>query len=493
MLPAWLRWRAHPVAAVIAAAARHPRRTAVVDDEGSLTFAELDRRSNAVARAWREQGVGPDTTVGVLVRDSRLFFDASLATQKLGANLVYLNAAFSAPQVAGVVEDEGIDLLVHDDSLAEAVSEADPRLLVDEAALREAAAGADDGPLPVPVSPGRIIVLTSGTTGRPKGAVRKGTRDPLEGTAVLASLPVMSGDTTVVAAPLFHGFGLFGANVALALSSTVVVRRRFDPETVLADIAANRAAVLVVVPVMLQRLLALPRRVVEQYDLSSLRVVLCGGAALSGELAAAFMDRFGDVLHNVYGSTESGFATVATPRDLRRAPGTAGRATPGVKVRIVDERGKAVPPGVTGRVLVGSSLRMDGYTGGGGKEIIDGLVVTGDLGHLDRWGRLTIDGREDDMIVSGGENVFPAEVEGVLASHPGVTEATVLGVDDAEFGQRLKAYVVRAAGSSVSEDELKAHVHDRLARFKTPREVVFVDEFPRTATGKIIRRELRLL
>jgi fatty-acyl-CoA synthase len=205
------------------------------------------------------------------------------------------------------------------------------------------------------------------------------------------------------------------------------------------------------------------------------------------------MDRFGDVLHNVYGSTESGFATVATPRDLRRAPGTAGRATPGVTVRIVDERGKAVPPGVTGRVLVGSSLRMDGYTGGGGKEIIDGLVVTGDLGHLDRWGRLTIDGREDDMIVSGGENVFPAEVEGVLASHPGVTEATVLGVDDAEFGQRLKAYVVRAAGSSVSEDELKAHVHDRLARFKTPREVVFVDEFPRTATGKIIRRELRLL
>src|SRR5690242_5953913 len=156
---------------------------------------------------------------------------------------------------------------------------------------------------------------------------------------------------------------------------------------------------MVVVPVMLQRLLALPPRVIDRYDISSLRVVLCGGAALPAAVATRFMDRFGDVLYNLYGSTESGFATVAGPRDLRSAPGTAGRANPGVVVRIADEEGREVPPGVTGRVLVGSRLRMDGYTGGTSKEIIDGLVVTGDLGHVDARGRLFIDGRDDDMII----------------------------------------------------------------------------------------------
>jgi fatty-acyl-CoA synthase len=491
MLPVWFRWRAHPVGALVAAAARHPRRTAIIDDEGSITFAELDRRSNALARSWRDAGIGPGTTVGLLCRDGRLFMDVSIATQKLGANLVYLNAAFSPPQVAGVVADEGIDVLAHDDSLAAAVGEAQPDRLVREPELRRGVAGDDSAALDPPERPGRIVVLTSGTTGRPKGAVRQGGTAPLDGAALLASLPVMSGDTTVVAAPLFHGFGLFGANLALALNSAVVLRPRFEPERVLSDIAEHRAAAMVVVPVMLQRLLALPKRATERYDTSSLRVVLCGGAALSGTLANEFMDRFGDVLYNVYGSTESGFATVASPRDLRKAPGTAGRPTPGVIVRIADDEGQPVRAGVIGRVLVGSNLRMDAYTGGGGKEIIDGLVVTGDVGHMDRQGRLFIDGRDDDMIVSGGENVFPEEVEEVLGAHPDVSEAAVIGVADAEFGQRLQAFVVRTEGSDVTEDELRTYVHDRLARFKTPRDVVFLDSLPRTATGKIIRRELK--
>ena len=492
MLPVWIRWREHPVGALIAAAARYPRRTAVIDDEGSLTFAELDQGSNALARSWKAHGVGPGTTVGLLCRDGRRFLEVAIATQKLGANLVYLNAAFSAPQVAGVVDAESIDLLVHDESLAGSVVEAKPTRIVDEQELRAAVSAEDNAHLSPPDRPGRIIVLTSGTTGRPKGAIRQGSGHPLDGAALLASLPVMSGDTTVVAAPLFHGFGLFGANLALALNCAVVLRPRFDPERALADIAEHRAGALVVVPVMLQRMLALPRRLTDCYDTSSLRVVLCGGAALSGPLANDFMDRFGEVLYNVYGSTESGFATVASPRDLRKAPGTAGRPTPGVVVRVVDELGAPVRPGLTGRVLVGSNLRMDGYTGGGGKEVIDGLVVTGDLGHLDRQGRLFIDGREDDMIVSGGENVFPTEVEETLLGHPAVSQAAVIGVEDADYGQRLKAFVVTNEGTEVSADELRAYVHDRLARFKTPREVVFLEDLPRTATGKILKRELRI-
>ena len=489
MFPVWIRWRGHPVGALIAAAARHPRRTAVIDDEGRLTFGQLEARSNALARYWRSEGIGPGTTVGVLCRDGRMFLDAAVAAQKLGANLVYLNAGFSAPQVASVVADEGIDVLAYGESVAASVGEARPRRLVGEDELRQAVAG-DGRPLEPPARPGRTVVLTSGTTGRPKGAVRRGTSTPMHGAALLASLPVMSGDTTVVAAPLFHGFGLFGANLALALNSAVILRSKFDPERAVSDIAEHRAAAMVVVPVMLQRLLALPKRLTDCYDTSSLRVVLCGGAALSGTLANQFMDRFGDVLYNVYGSTESGFATVASPRDLRSAPGTAGRPAPGVIVRIVDGKGIPVRPGAKGRVLVGSNLRMDSYTGGGGKEIIDGLVVTGDVGHIDRRGRLFLAGRDDDMIVSGGENVFPAEVEEALTNHPGVVEAAVIGVQDAEFGQRLKAFVVPLAGSEVTAEELKGYVHDRLARFKTPREVVFVDGLPRTATGKIIKFEL---
>jgi acyl-CoA synthetase (AMP-forming)/AMP-acid ligase II len=493
MLPVWMRWREHPIGTLIAASARHPNRKAIVDDEGSLTFAQLDEGSSALAHTWERLGIGPGKTVGLLCRDGRLFFFASTATQKLGANLVYLNAAFSAPQVAAVIADEGIDVLVHDDALAPAAALAKPWIVVTERDVRVGLASGDSSPLKPPAKAARIIVLTSGTTGRPKGAIREGTSSPMDGAGVLASLPVMSNDTTVVTAPLFHGFGLFGANLALALNSTIVLRSKFVPERTLADIAANRAAVMVVVPVMLQRLLALPERVTDCYDVSSLRVVLCGGAALSGKLANDFMDRFGDVLYNVYGSTESGFATVASPRDLRKAPGTAGRPTPGVIVRIGDEQGKAVPTGVTGRVLVGSGLRMDGYTGGGGKEIIDSLVVTGDLGHVDRWGRLFIDGREDDMIVSGGENVFPGEVEQVLVTHGGVDDAAVIGVPDEEFGQRLKAFVIRSEDSAVTEGELKTLVHEQLARFKTPREVVFVDDLPRTATGKVVRRELEKL
>jgi fatty-acyl-CoA synthase len=493
MLPVWMRWREHPIGAVIAAAARYPQRTAIVDAEGSLTFAELDRRSTALARTWMAQRIGRESTVGVLCRDGRLFFDASIAAQKLGAGLVYLNAAFSAPQVAAVVQDEGIDVLVHDDALALAASQATPSIVVPETELREAVLNGDTRPIDPPARTGRIVVLTSGTTGRPKGAVRQGNRPSMDGVALLASLPVMNNDTTVVAAPLFHGFGLFGANLALIMNSTIVLRPRFDPLQVLSDIDEHRAAAMVVVPVMLQRLLALPRRVTDCYDTSSLRVVLCGGAALSGDVANEFMDRFGDVLYNVYGSTESGFATVASPRDLRKAPGTAGRPTAGVTVRIAGDDGNPVGAGVTGRVLVGSGLRMDGYTGGGGKQIIDGLVVTGDLGHFDRAGRLFIDGREDDMIVSGGENVFPAEIEQVLAAHDGVEQAAVIGVEDEEFGQRLRAFVVKTKGSTVTGPDLQEFVHEQLARFKTPREVVFLDDLPRTATGKVIRRELEKL
>jgi fatty-acyl-CoA synthase len=279
--------------------------------------------------------------------------------------------------------------------------------------------------------------------------------------------------------------------MSLPTASTIVLRRRFDPEDTLRAVRDNRAQVLAVVPVMVQRILRLPEETLAKYDLSSLRITSISGSALPGELALEWMDRFGDSVYNLYGSTEVSWATVATPEDLRAAPGTAGRPPRGTAVRLYDEAGREVPQGEVGRIFVGNEMAFEGYTGGGGKEIVDGLLSSGDVGHIDSEGRLFIDGRDDEMIVSGGENVFPREVEDLLADHEAVVEVAVIGVDDAEFGQRLKAFVVVKDGVEIAEDDLKAHVKANLASYKTPREIEFLEELPRNATGKVLKRDLR--
>jgi fatty-acyl-CoA synthase len=244
---------------------------------------------------------------------------------------------------------------------------------------------------------------------------------------------------------------------------------------------------------MLQRILALDDEVLRTYDLSDLRVVPVSGSALPGAVSDRWMDLFGENLYNLYGSTEVAWATIATPQDLRAAPGTAGKPPRNTIVRLYDEEGKEVSgTGATGRIFVGNELQMEGYTGGGpGKDVIDGLMSSGDVGHFDEEGRLFIDGRDDDMIVSGGENVFPAEVEELLARHEAVEEVAVFGVDDEDMGQRLKAVVVPRKGAEVTEGEVKAYVKSNLAGYKVPRDVDFIDELPRNATGKVLKRELR--
>jgi acyl-coenzyme A synthetase/AMP-(fatty) acid ligase len=247
---------------------------------------------------------------------------------------------------------------------------------------------------------------------------------------------------------------------------------------------------MAVVPVMMQRILQLPPETIRKYDCSSVQVVGASGSALPGELAIRWMDTFGDNVVNFYGSTEVAQASIATPDELRAVPGTAGRPPRGVTVKILDENGKEVPTGTVGRIFVANDAQFEGYTGGGNKEVIDGLMSSGDVGHFDENGLLFVDGRDDDMIVSGGENVFPREVEDLLADHPKIEEAAVIGVPDDEFGQRLKGFVVVKEGESITEDELKKHVRDHLARYKIPREIVFMEALPRNPTGKVLKRVL---
>jgi fatty-acyl-CoA synthase len=349
----------------------------------------------------------------------------------------------------------------------------------------------DFAPPPRPPVIGRTIVLTSGTTGTPKGASREHTGAAGAAIAMLDRIPYRTKETMVIAAPLFHSWGLGNFTIGLVIGDTLVCQRRFDPEATLATIERHRAQVLAAVPVMLQRILDLPPETCRRYDVSSLRLVPLSGSALPGDLATRWMAQFGENLYNLYGSTEVGYATVATPEDLRAAPGTAGKPPAGTIVKVLAADGHEVARGESGHIFVQSSLLFDGYTGGGSKAMVDGMMSTGDTGYFDDDGRLFVEGRDDEMIVSGGENVFPREVEDLLASRNDVLEAAVIGVDDEQFGQRLKAFVVREPGATVTADELRDYVKDTLARYKVPRDVEFLDELPRNATGKVVKRSLQ--
>ena len=499
------RWGASPAAGIVSAGARRPDDVALIDELGEVTFGELDGRSNALARALIRAGVSSDDSVAIMCRNHRGFADAIFAAAKLGASVLLLNTDFARPQLLGVIDREQPQAVIYDaefEGLLEGAEGENPELTrivswtdgdyeSDRQVAEDAIAHNSDAPLDPPDEPSRFVILTSGTTGTPKGAQR-GSPDSLAPLAILLSkIPLRAERTTVIAAPLFHSWGFLNFAFGLALGSTYVLRRRFDPEATLKMVADNEADALAVVPVMLQRIMELDQEILDSYELPSLRITAASGSALPGDMAARWMDAFGDNLYNFYGSTEVGWATIATPDDMRKAPGTAGRAPHGTEVKILDEDGNPLPDGETGRIFVGNEMSFEGYTGGGGKDVVDGMLASGDVGHFDEHGRLFIDGRDDEMIVSGGENVFPREVEDLLASHGAIDEAAVIGVDDEKFGQRLKAFVVTRSGSELDEAAVKDYIKENLARYKVPREVEFMDELPRNPTGKVLKRELR--
>jgi acyl-CoA synthetase (AMP-forming)/AMP-acid ligase II len=488
-------------AGYLGAAARYPDAPALIDELGTLSFADLDRRTNALARGLTGHGLSEGDTVAIMCRNHRWFVEASLASSKLGVHAVYLNTGFAGPQVSEVVVRENAAAVIYDQEFRSVAAEASKDRVAFVAweeepaqkahpALAELIATRVDGPLPPPAEAGRAVILTSGTTGTPKGANRPSPSSLSPVAAILSAIPLRARETTVIAAPLFHSWGYAHMLLGTALASTIVLRRHFRPTDILDQIDRHRANALIVVPVMLQRILDCGAAAISEYDHPSLDVIAVSGSALPGPLAQRVMDAFGDTLYNLYGSTEVAWATIATPADLRAAPGTAGRPPRGTVVKILDSDGQQVAPGTSGRIFVGSELLFEGYTGGGDKARYGDLMSTGDMGHFDRDGRLFVDGRDDDMIVSGGENVFPSEVEDLLAAYPGVREAAVHGVPDAEFGQRLRAVVVPEPGAELTEAELQDHVRAGLARYKVPREVVFVAELPRNATGKVLKREL---
>ncbi|MDV3296532.1 MAG: AMP-binding protein [Brachybacterium paraconglomeratum] len=493
-------WGMGPAGGFTAMAARTPHRVALVDERGELTYQELVERGNALAHGLRDLGVREGDSVAVLCRNHRGFLDVTIAAGKLGADLLYLNTAFAAPQLGEVCEREKPAAIVYDEEFDELVDAAGIDLTrvhawIDAEGGRDLPtleqlirSGATEGP-PPPSRRSRSVILTSGTTGSPKGAARsEGSLDA--GVALLSRLPLRSGWRTHIAAPLFHTWGWAHMALAMLLGSTMVLRRKFDPEGALRAVTEERCESFVVIPVMMQRILQLPEETLRRYDLSHVEVVAASGSALPGDLGTSWMDHFGDTLYNIYGSTEVAWATIARPQDLRDAPGTAGKPPHATVVKVYDDQGEELPPGETGRIFVGNSMLFEGYTGGGSKDMIHGLMATGDVGRFDRAGHLFVEGRDDEMIVSGGENVFPKEVEDCLHRHEAVEDVAAIGVDDDDFGKRLRAFVVLSSPGAADEEALKAHVKANLARYKVPRDIVFLDELPRNATGKVLKREL---
>ncbi|WP_246182853.1 acyl-CoA ligase FadD12 [Mycolicibacterium grossiae] len=487
-------------------AGRCPDRTGLVDEIGSLTWRQLDARAAALAAAL-EALPGGATTVGIMCRNHRGFVTALMAADRIGVDVLLLNTSFAGPAMAEVVTREGVDVVVYDDEFTPAVD----RALADHPGVTRILGWVDAGPREHPTveeliaehagnRPGRserrskVVLLTSGTTGTPKGARSTSGGGAGELVGILERIPWRTEEVTVIAAPMFHAWGYSQLIFAAFMATTIVTRRRFDPEATLELVDRHDATGLVVVPVMLDRIMDLPDDVRRRHPCRALRFVTASGSRMRPDVVTRFMDEFGDIVYNNYNATEAGMIATATPADLRVAPDTAGRPAAGTEVRILDDTHQPVADGEVGQIYVRSGTLFDGYTEGsaaGGKHFHDGFMASGDLGRLDAAGRLFVVGRDDEMIVSGGENVYPIEVEKTLTAHPDVAEATVVGVSDAEYGQRLVAFVVTRPGAAADPEALRGHVREQLATYKVPREIVLLDELPRNATGKILRAELR--
>ncbi len=495
-----VKWGPGLPSGVNAAAKRFPHQLAIIDDAGEVTWSEFAGQINQLTQALKDRGVGAGDSVALLCRNHRYMIMAMIAIMQAGGRVLLLNTMASRTQLGELAKRESAALVIIDQEFLKVAADVNEDKLIlawaDEDAPGDlpTIAAISDGQSTKghskPSRNGQIIIFTSGTTGLPKGARREEPADLKPLVSFFGAIPYRGNSTIVVAAPLFHSWGLINFGFGLSLAPTYVLRRRFDASQVIRDIEERKADALVVVPQMMQRMVDADPEVIKKADVSTLKITASSGSALAGELANHYMDLFTDSVYNFYGATETGWVTIASPTDLREAPGTAGVPPFRTTVRILDPDGKELPQGETGVIHVGNDMPFGGYTDGNTKTFSDGLMSTGDLGHFDENGRLFVSGRDDDMIISGGENVFPRELEDALIDHPEIADVVVTGIPDDKYGHRLAAYVVLREDSKLSEDEVVAYAKEHVARFAVPGKTMFLDELPRNPTGKVMKRDL---
>lgn len=475
---------------------------ALHDRRGMVTFRELDANANRVAQALRRLDISGGDRVGLLLRNGREFAEMVLGTQKTGIVAYPLNTWAKPRELRATLEDSGCRVLVYDTAHSSQLAAADLGNVVlvavgpeddavDGSILYEdfLGLGFDLPPFPFTLRSGsaKVVIQTSGTTGRPKGAQRNAAAAGLRSLAnLIGVVPYHRSDTILCPAPLFHSFGLATFTFATALGASLVLPEKFDARESLELIERHRATAASFVPVMISRILDLDDDEKTAHDLSSLRIVLASGSSMSPELRTSAMQLFGDVLYDLYGSTEAGWVAIARPEDIKTKPRSVGRPVPGIEIAVFSPEGDRLGSSRSGQIFARSDVSFEGYTTGDSKEEREGFMSLGDAGYLDDDGFLFVEGRADDMVVIGGENVYPIEIEEVIESLPGVREAAVLGIDDPEYGQVLAAFVA----GSVTAGEVKRKCGDELASYKVPRRIDIVDELPRTSSGKILKRQL---
>ena len=495
--------------------ANTPDKVALIHRDRRLTFAELDRACDQIANGLKRRKLAGQSVL-LMAKNRPECLTMATGASRTGSAIVTISWRSTAAELAYLANHCGAKAFVFEDSLADLVAKARPQLTTiapdcffvvgdESVAARHgfqpfsslpAESSADPGE---PDEEGAVVVYTSGTTGKPKGAVRKFNKELLPSIiAFLAESPFRHDDVHLASCPLYHTTAFGFIAMTYILGASVVLLDEFEPRKFLEAIEKHRVTTTVLVPTMLHRLLALGDDEIKKYDTRTLRSIFCTSAPLPGPDSDKAMELFGDIVWNLYGSTETGIVTLARPEDLKKSPGTIGRATPGNDIRLLDAEGHQVPPGAVGELYTKNPMLVAGYhnddtaTKGSMRE---GYFSVGDLARIDERGCYHIEGRARDMIISGGVNVYPAEVEATLEAHPAVDEVAVIGVPDPEWGERVQAHVVLRQGMlDDPQRDLKSYCKERLAGPKVPREFIVLpagEVLPRNPTGKVLKRELR--
>jgi fatty-acyl-CoA synthase len=519
-----------PHLAVMLHAEARPDRDAVIDATRRLSYGAFEAEVNQLAHALSAMGVARGDRVAIMLPNCAEFVVALQALPRVGATAVQIGARLKAAEIEYILGHAKPRVLLYHASFQGEIEPAraraggptdthmiavgdpfgDPARSPDASGTagsgrgagpgllyRDALAGqASDAPPSAPgEETGGVIVYTSGTTGKPKGASRHFSRTGLEAVAdLIAQVGIRSEDRHLVVCPLYHSAAPAFVIIMQSLGATVVVTDHFDAEEILATIEREKITCAFMVPTQLMRLTTLDERVRRKHDTSSLRWILSGAAPLTTETARRFQAAYGPIVWNFYGATETGLVTCAGPQDHEAHPGTVGRSLRGNHIRILGEDGREVPTGEVGELYVRNSMLITGYHGDDdatSQAMRDGFFSVGDLARVDGDGFVYLASRVHDMVISGGVNIYPAEIEEHLHRHPDVIEAAVIGVPDDEWGERLKAFVVTRPGTRLSAEEIVQFCREGLADFKRPREVEFLDALPRNPTGKVLKRELR--
>jgi fatty-acyl-CoA synthase len=494
-------------------AANTPDKIALYWRDRVLSFGDIDAGMDRVARALARRGLIKGTRILVMMRNRPEFLLMHGGISRIGgaavsvswrSTMVELSYLASHCGATGIAFEQDLWPVVEE--TVNAVPEVGSNLFIVGAGEGEAPRGCvrfedledvrtDLVADKTAEEDAVMVIYTSGTTGKPKGAVRKFPRNTMAAALeFVAQTPMCVDDVHLVPCPLYHATAFGFLAFTHLLGASAVLMDEFKPEPFLETIERFGVTTVAVVPTMMQRVLGLGDEVLARHRTSSIRAIFSTGAPFPGPLARDVMDRFGDVLYNLYGATEFGVVTLATPADLRAAPGTIGRRIPGTEIRLQNDAGEDVKDGEVGELWVKTKLVVKGYHDD--REATDasmrrGFFSVGDLARKDAEGRYFLEGRTRDMVISGGVNVYPAEVEAVLEAHPAVAEAAVVGVEDAQWGERVRAFVVRKEGSDLDAEGLKAWALARLSGPKVPRDYVFIGALPRNPTGKVLKRELR--